>query len=151
MQQDSINAALQNDHVVPSVSRSAEQQPSKDNVLLLQGPVGPFFSRIAEDLSQRGFVVHKINFNGGDKLFYRLSNAVDYAGSPEEWPDYLKVFIKKNQITRIYVFGDCRHYHRTARKLARQLAIDFFVFEEGYIRPDYITLECDGVNGFSID
>ena len=79
MQQGSMNAALQNDQtVVPAVSRSAEQEPSKESVLLLQGPVGPFFSRIAEDLSQRGFVVHKINFNGGDKLFYRHSNAVDY-------------------------------------------------------------------------
>ena len=29
------------------------------------------------------------------------------------------------------------------------MAIDFFVFEEGYIRPNYITLERDGVNGFS--
>ena len=149
MQQVSRHAALQNDQDVPVVSQSAEQEPSKEHVLFLQGPVGPFFSRIAEDLSQRGFIVHKINFNGGDKLFYRHSKAVDYVGSPEEWPDYLKVFIKKKQISRIYVFGDCRYYHREARKLARQLAIDFFVFEEGYIRPNNITLERDGVNGFS--
>ena len=115
----------------------------------MQGPVGPFFSRIAEDLSQRGFTVHKINFNGGDKLFYKQSNAVDYVGNPEDWADYLKAFIKKKHISRIYVFGDCRYYHREARKLARLLAVDFFVFEEGYIRPNFLTLERDGVNGFS--
>lgn len=40
------------------------------NVLLLQGPVGPFFSRLAHDLELAGASVHKVNFNAGDSLFY---------------------------------------------------------------------------------
>jgi len=43
------------------------------NVLLLQGPIGPFFSRFGDDLAARGFAVTKINFNGGDRFFYRRS------------------------------------------------------------------------------
>jgi len=35
-------------------------------VLLLQGPQGPFFRRLAADLTEAGAVVHKVNFNGGD-------------------------------------------------------------------------------------
>ena len=35
-------------------------------VLLLQGPIGPFFYRFAKKLKQAGASVHKINFNGGD-------------------------------------------------------------------------------------
>ena len=41
------------------------------DVLLLQGPIGPFFSRFSKELSERGFNVHKVNLNGGDKLFYK--------------------------------------------------------------------------------
>src|SRR5207253_3330067 len=37
-------------------------------VLLLQGPVGPFFRRLAARLRAAGAEVHKVNFNGGDGL-----------------------------------------------------------------------------------
>ena len=39
-------------------------------VLLLQGPIGPFFWRLANFLKIRNADVVKINFNGGDALFY---------------------------------------------------------------------------------
>ena len=42
-------------------------------VLLLQGPIGPFFRNLGDDLIQAGATVHKINFNGGDWLFYPTS------------------------------------------------------------------------------
>ena len=38
-------------------------------VLMLQGPVGPFFARLGVDLTHAGAVVFKVNFNGGDWLF----------------------------------------------------------------------------------
>lgn len=33
--------------------------------------------------------------------------------------------------------------------ICKQLHVGFFVFEEGYLRPDYITLQQDGINGNS--
>ena len=39
-------------------------------ILLLQGPLGPFFRRFAEDLSRLNTQVIKVNFNAGDELFY---------------------------------------------------------------------------------
>ena len=119
------------------------------NVLMLQGPVGPFFARFARDLEVRGFNVFKINFNGGDKLFYRRKRTISYTGKLKDWENYLERLIKNRNIGRIYLFGDCRSYHRTARKVANKLGIRVFVFEEGYIRPDFITLEEHGVNGNS--
>lgn len=119
------------------------------NALLLQGPVGPFFARISRDLRERGFGVWKINFNGGDRIFYPLSDAYDYTGTVENWELYLERFILNKSITRLYLFGDCRTYHRMAKSVARKLGIRVFVFEEGYIRPNFITLEEDGVNGNS--
>jgi capsule polysaccharide modification protein KpsS len=41
------------------------------HALLLQGPVGPFFRRLADELCARGTAVSKVNFNPGDSLFYR--------------------------------------------------------------------------------
>lgn len=119
------------------------------NALLLQGPVGPFFARIAHDLRSRNFNVFKINFNGGDQLFYSDSQSFEYTGTVENWSDYLERFILNKRITRLYLFGDCRCYHRIAKTLAAELGVRVFVFEEGYIRPNFITLEEGGVNGHS--
>ncbi len=119
------------------------------DVLLLQGPIGPFFSRFARGLESRGFRVWKINLNGGDQFFYRNERAVDYHGDLGDWEQYLERFLTNRNVGRIYLFGDCRSYHRIAREVAARRGVAVYVFEEGYIRPNYITLEKDGVNGYS--
>ncbi len=119
------------------------------NVLLLQGPIGPFFRRFAGELTDRGFNVWKVNFNGGDRLFYNNDQSIDYSGNFKDWDSYLDRLIVNKSIGRIYLYGDCRAYHRVARKVAKRRGIRVFVFEEGYIRPNYITLEEHGVNGHS--
>ena len=117
-------------------------------VLLLQGPVGPFFSRLAHDLRAVGASVHKINFNAGDWLFYP-HNAINFRGTLEEWPDFLNAVIDKHRIETILLFGDCRPVHQAARQLAWERGLELGVFEEGYIRPDYVTFERHGVNANS--
>ena len=119
------------------------------DVLLLQGPIGPFFSRLAEELVGRGFNVHKVNLNGGDKFFYPLAGAIDYTGEVKHWDAFLERLIVNKNIGRVYLFGDCRIYHRIAREVAQRNDVRVFVFEEGYIRPNFITLEENGVNGHS--
>lgn len=123
--------------------------PMRRNVLLLQGPVGPFFKRLSHDLEQRGFNVFKVNFNGGDQLFSRRRQRIDYTGKLKYWGPYLERLIQNRDIGRIYLFGDCRAYHRIAKEVAARNGVQLFVFEEGYIRPDYLTLEENGVNGHS--
>lgn len=119
------------------------------NVLFLQGPVGPFFSLFARDLEDRGFKVFKVNFNGGDSFFYRRSRTIDYRGKLKDWEGFLERTLENRDIGRIYLFGDCRAYHRAAREVAQRMGVRVFVFEEGYIRPNFITLEESGVNGNS--
>ena len=121
----------------------------RGNVLLLQGPVGPFFRRLAADLERQGLQVYKVNFNGGDAFFYRRRGTFNFTGELQEWPDYLEHLLVELAIDQIYLFGDCRAYHIAARGIARRLGIRINVFEEGYFRPNYITLEQEGVNGFS--
>ena len=119
------------------------------NILLLQGPIGPFFGRFARDLQDQGFTVHKVNFNGGDQLCYQGPNPRSFSGRPEDFPPYLNSLLTSLKIDRIYLFGDTRAYHEIARRIARQRNIRIFVFEEGYLRPDYLTLEEFGVNAYS--
>ena len=121
----------------------------RPDVLMLQGPIGPFFARFADGLERRGFRVWKVNFNGGDRLFHRGERAIDYTGRLEHWEHYLERLVVNRGIGRIYLFGDCRSYHRIARDVARRHDIRVFVFEEGYIRPNFVTLEEGGVNGHS--
>lgn len=117
-------------------------------VLLLQGPIGPFFRNLGEDIKRAGATVHKINFNGGDWLFYPKS-AISFRQSLDEWPGFLEEVMVKNQIDLILLFGDCRPIHAAAVAVAAQRGVEVGVFEEGYVRPNYITLERYGVNAHS--
>lgn len=118
-------------------------------VLLLQGPMGPFFRRLSRDMRQVGAEVFKVNFNGGDWLFYP-TGAMPYRGTMEAWPAFLERLIQRLSIDTVVLFGDCRPVHVPAHELAHRLGLDVWVFEEGYLRPDYITLERFGVNAHSL-
>jgi capsular polysaccharide export protein len=111
--------------------------------------MGPLFRRIGQALRRDGYGVFKVNFNGGDSLFWRLPNGISYRGSSEEWPDALARLIAVHAITDVVLFGDCRPMHMAAVRVCRELRIPVHVFEEGYIRPDWVTLELGGVNGHS--
>jgi len=117
-------------------------------VLLLQGPVGPFFARLAQDLRQAGAQVDKVNFNAGDWFFYPRG-ALNYRGTLQDWPAWFEALIGRLPIDVVMLFGDCRPIHSAAHAIASPHDLEIGVFEEGYVRPDYVTLEQFGVNGHS--
>ncbi|MBE7942680.1 capsular biosynthesis protein [Ramlibacter aquaticus] len=47
------------------------------------------------------------------------------------------------------LFGQSRHHHKVARIVLQDLGIPVVVFEEGYFRPGFATMELGGVNGYS--
>jgi capsular polysaccharide export protein len=117
--------------------------------VLLQGPVGPFFARFARALEARGARVSKINFNGGDDLFYRRVGVTAYRGRPEELGPWFAAYLAAARPDMVIAFGDCRPIHKQALAVARAARVAVWIFEEGYLRPDWVTLERDGVNGNS--
>lgn len=119
------------------------------HVLLLQGKMGNSFHRFANYLKSKHITVSKINFNAGDAFFYHHDNAHDYTGTVEEFSDWIGGFIKQHNIDAVVCFGDCRPHHLQAGRFCDDNGVSFFVFEEGYLRPDYITFEEHGINGFS--
>lgn len=118
-------------------------------VMLLQGLMGPFFRRLGIGLRSAGHEVYKINFNGGDRAYWRLPNGIDFRGSLPEWPQVFADLLEKHRITDVMLFGDCRVHHMAALKICRERNVTIWVFEEGYIRPDWVTMEIGGVNGHS--
>lgn len=120
---------------------------TNQRILLLQGPIGPFFSRLATELELNQCTVFKLNFNGGDVLFYPKGDI--FSEKMSNFTTYLKKYLINNQINVVMVFGDCRPIHQLAKAVVTNLGLDWFVFEEGYLRPNHITLEKGGVNGFS--
>ncbi len=118
-------------------------------VLLLQGPNGPFFRRVARGLSDAGATPLKINLNFADWMFFPGPRATNYRGSLEEFPAFFERFLRDERVDVVFLFGDGRPYHRVAIPVAEELGVEVFVFEEGYLRPNHVTVERGGVNARS--
>jgi len=116
--------------------------------LFLQGPPGPLLHQLAMAMRERGMKVERINICAGDRIDWP-EPATDFRGRFRDWPAFFDNFLRDQQITDILLFGDCRPYHVSARRIAALRGIRTFVLEEGYLRPHWMTLELDGVNGHS--
>lgn len=117
--------------------------------LFLQGVISPLFPRLADALAGRGHGVHRVNFCAGDALLWGRRPARRYRGARDGLPAFYGQVFEQARITDLVLFGDERPVHRPAIALARQRGITVHVFEEGYLRPHWFTLERDGVNANS--
>lgn len=118
--------------------------------LFLQGPHGPFFNGLGKMLRMAGCSVWRVGFNEGDSVFWRhRSSYIPYRGSPEDWPDTLAQICDTRGVTDIVLYGDTRPIHAEAVRLAKVRNLTVHVFEEGYLRPYWVTYERDGSNGNS--
>lgn len=116
--------------------------------LFLQGPPGPMFRQLGHELAARGAHVHRINLSGGDQRDWP-DGAIDYLGTYSEWPVFIDHYLRDHEVTDLMLYGDCRPYHVSAHKIAADLGVRIHVLEEGYLRPNWMTLELDGVNARS--
>ncbi len=118
--------------------------------LFLQGPISPFFAEVAAGLRALGHQVHRVNLNLGDKLFWRGPGAVDFPGTLAAWPAWIDRFLAEQAITDVFLSGEQRPYHKIAIAAAKARGISVVVTDFGYLRPDWITLERDGMGGNSL-
>jgi capsular polysaccharide export protein len=116
---------------------------------MLQGPMGPFFQRLAGTLRAHGQQVWKVNFNAGDDWFFDDEQVIRFQDPLEQWPARLRRMVTELRIDALVLFGQSRQMHQAAIREAKSLDVQVFVFEEGYVRPDYVTLEVGGVNAES--
>ncbi|WP_225772123.1 capsule biosynthesis protein [Inquilinus sp. Marseille-Q2685] len=129
---------------IPAPSGTGRQRV----VLVLQGAATPFQRRLAAALEAEGARIVKINICGGDVVFWRRP-AIAFRGRFEDWRGFVADILDRERVTDLVLFGDCRPHHRVAVDLARRRGLRLHLFEEGYLRPGWVTCEAWGVNGHS--
>ena len=118
--------------------------------LFLQGPHGPFFHRLGRMLQAAGAQVWRVGFNRGDRAFWPTSASyIPFRGRPEDWPESFRLIVADHAITDLVLYGDTRPIHAQAVQAARAMGLRVHVFEEGYLRPYWVTYERGGSNGHS--
>jgi capsular polysaccharide export protein len=101
-------------------------------------------------LRRAGAEVWRVGFNAGDRAFwFGAPGYIPYRGPPEDWPTALAALIEGHGITDLALYGDTRPVHAAAVLEAKRRGLIVHVFEEGYMRPWWVTYERGGTNGHS--
>lgn len=82
-------------------------------------------------------------------VVYGSGSRVHFSGAQDQLEDFYFQLMRDERITDLVLFGDQRPVHQPAIKMARMRGVQVHVFEEGYFRPYWVTLERDGVNNQS--
>ena len=117
--------------------------------LFLQGVATPFFDRLASAIRAADIDTYRVVFCGGDAQYHTSGDSICYRESLDDLPDFYEDLFKRLGVTDLVLFGDTRPVHIPAIQLATKLNIKAHVYEEGYLRPDWITLDLGGVNAHS--
>lgn len=122
---------------------------SSSSVFLLQGPLGPFFDRLALWLIGTGAKVNRVAFQGGDLHDCQALEPITFKEPFAAWPAAFRQMLADHAVEHIVLFGQSRAYHEVAIAEAQALGVKVVVMEEGYFRPGFATMELNGVNGYS--
>ncbi len=120
------------------------------HVLLLIGPIGTFFSRLCNYLESKNVQTYKIMFPYIEFGFKKYQT-IKFTNKIEHFEQFLVEVIKEKNIKHIFMYGNILIPHKIAIKTCKRLSseginVSTEIFELGYLRPNYITLEKNGVN-----
>jgi len=118
--------------------------------LMLQVPCGPFGRRLQQSLEAQGHRCSRVAYNGGDFVNGLFGRVIRYRRSLADWPAWIEDFVRREGVTDLICYGDCRNYHQVAIRTSKPLGVAVHVLEEGYLRPNWVTCESGGVNGNSV-
>jgi capsular polysaccharide export protein len=135
---------------VDPVTVSVRAKPlANRRFLLVTLPSGPFGRRLARQLRQGGADVLRVILNGGDLVSWGLTDTLWPRVPRPLWRSWLDWQLFEQSITDLVVFGDTMAFSAEALVCARENGVRTWVLENGYNRPDWITLEPTGVNAHS--
>lgn len=115
--------------------------------LIVSAPFGRFGRVLASAIEARGGEVQRMLFNAGDVSNWGRAGGLPYRETAQQWPQRLAAL--SEQFSDVIVFGEGGPYNQGVLSQAKGLKARVWVLENGYFRPDWITLERDGVNGSS--
>jgi capsular polysaccharide export protein len=84
-----------------------------------------------------------------DWIFWGRTGGIHYRGSLKRWTPWLEDFLIKNGVSDIVLLGEQRDHHKVAGNLAGKHGVRLIVTEWGYLRPDWVTFELEGMSGNS--
>jgi len=119
------------------------------NFLFLQVDTSWFAAELADALAAGGHGVAKVHLCAGDLLFWRRRAALSFRGSASAWPRFVGAVMDRLAITDLLLTGEQRPYHRAAIAEARARNIAVTIHDLGYLRPDWIAFEPDGMGTWS--
>ena len=90
-----------------------------------------------------------MGFNLGDRVFWPGAGYIAFQAAQDRWAEVCADIMARHGITDLVLYGDTRPIHATAILLAQARGITVHVFEEGYLRPYWVTYERGGSNGHS--
>lgn len=117
----------------------------KHRILFLLGPASPLWRELADGFEAAGHETFKLHFSLGDQLFWWRKGGVAYRGRRSRFRQYLRDFVRQHAITDILYYGDRDFYHVVAQEVAQEAGLRDISIENGYLRPDWITLERGGM------
>lgn len=91
----------------------------------------------------------RVILNGGDLVSWGLYDGLWPKVPRPLWRSWLDWQLFEQSITDLVVFGDTMAFSAEALACARENGVKTWVLENGYNRPDWITLEPTGVNAHS--
>ena len=120
------------------------------SVLFLVGPIGTFFARLSNFLEKNNVKTYKVSFPLYEYGFSKKSK-ITYRDDISKFKDFLEEIIIKKKIKHIFMYGNVLIPHKQALTLCGELEkkgylIKTHIFELGYLRPNFVTLEDKGVN-----
>lgn len=118
------------------------EAPVRRRFLLVNLPYGAFGRDLAAALRDGGADVGHMVFNAGDLLDRRGPGGIEFRGRPGDWPATYRALAPA--WTDVVVYGEGRWQARPALDTAGSRP-RVWILENGYFRPDWITLERDAV------
>lgn len=101
-------------------------------------------------LRAAGADVWRVGFNAGDRAFwFGDPGYIPFTDTLKDWAGTLNELLDQHDITDIVLYGDARPIHAQAVEIANERGLRVHVFEEGYLRPYWVTYERGGSNGNS--
>ncbi len=98
-------------------------------------------------MTKTGATIWRVGFNQGDQAFWPAATYIPHPGG--DWPAHLAQILHDKGVTDIVLYGDTRPVHAQAIAMAGARGLTVHVFEEGYLRPYWVTYERGGTNGHS--
>ena len=131
----------------PSIRDAGGPTLAGRRFLIVTAPFGPFAARLADAIEARGGTVARMIFNAGDLLSWRRPNGRLFRGGPDDWAAQLPELTAG--FSDLVIFGEGGPYNHAVVACAKSRPARLWVLENGYFRPDWITLEQGGVNACS--